>query len=148
MEWKSAGSAPESVTRRDAGRLAYAIFFVAAGILHFVVPVSYRRIVPPYLCAPAMLVAVSGVAEIAGGVGLLIPRLRQASGLGLMVLLVAVFPANVEMLRQYRAQGVGVWAETLLWLRLPLQGVLLWLAWRLSRPDPVPAMSGSGARAV
>ncbi len=88
---------------------------------------------PPYFPAPAALVAVSGAAEIAGGLGLLVPRLRQAAGIGLMLLLVAVLPANIEMLRQARADRVTPVMEALLWLRLPLQPFLVWAAWRLSR---------------
>ena len=122
------------MTRAEAARTTLAIFFIAAGALHFIVPSHYVAIVPSYLSAPRALVALSGVAEIAGGVGLLIPRLRRAAGVGLMLLLVAVFPANVEMLRQARARSGPSWVETVLWLRLPLQALLLWLAWRLSGP--------------
>jgi uncharacterized membrane protein len=110
-----------------------ALFFVAAGTLHFVVPDYYRAIVPSYLPAPATLVALSGIAEIAGGVGLLIPRLRRAAGMGLIVLLIVVFPANVAMLQLYRAGGGPWWRELLLWLRLPFQGILVWWVWRASR---------------
>ncbi len=106
-----------------------------AGALHFVTPAFYRSAMPPYVPAPAALVAISGAAEIAGGLGLLVPRLRQAAGIGLMLLLVAVFPANVEMLRQARADGVSPLLEALLWLRLPFQAFLVWAAWRLSQSD-------------
>ena len=85
-----------------------------------------------------MLVAVSGVAEIAGGVGFLTRRWRQAAGWGLIALMVAVFPANVEMLRQAREHRASAQVQTLLWLRLPLQAVLIWWAWRLSRPSASP----------
>jgi uncharacterized membrane protein len=101
--------------------------------LHFALPAYYRAIVPSYLPAPATLVAVSGAAEIAGGVGLLVPRLRRAAGVGLIILLVAVLPANVAMLQLYRASGALWWQELLLWLRLPFQGILAWWVWRLSR---------------
>lgn len=121
--------------RRAAWRTVYGLFFIAAGIMHFVVPAYYQAIVPFYLPAPAALVVVSGVAEIAGGIGLLIPSLRPAAGIGLIALLVAVFPANLEMLRLFRGRGVGGWTEAVLWLRLPLQVLLVWWAWRLSRPD-------------
>ena len=126
------------MTRAEAARTTLAIFFVAAGALHFIVPDYYLAIVPSYLSAPRALVALSGVAEIAGGVGLLIPRLRQVAGVGLMLLLVAVFPANIEMLRQARARSGPSWVEAVLWLRLPLQVLLLWLAWRVSGPFSRP----------
>jgi len=114
-------------------RVAFALAFILAGALHFVAPAYYRAVMPPYFPAPAALVAVSGAAEIAGGLGLLVPRLRQAAGIGLMLLLVAVLPANIEMLRQARADRVSPVIEALLWLRLPLQAFLVWAAWRLSR---------------
>ena len=129
------------MTRAEVARTTLAIFFVGAGALHFIVPEYYVAIVPTYLSAPRALVALSGVAEIAGGVGLLIPRLRQAAGIGLMLLLVAIFPANVEMLRQARARSGPAWVETVLWLRLPLQALLLWLAWRLSGPFSRPRVA-------
>jgi uncharacterized membrane protein len=78
-------------------RYAAALLFVGAGVAHFVHPEFYARLVPPALPAPRLLVAVSGVAEIAGGVGLLVPKLRRPAGYGLIALLIAVFPANVYM---------------------------------------------------
>ena len=121
------------MTRSEAARTALALFFVAAGTLHFIVPAYYRAIVPSYLPAPATLVAVSGAAEIAGGVGLLVPRLRQAAGVGLIVLLIVLLPANVAMLQLYRGSGGLWWQELALWLRLPFQAILAWWVWRLSR---------------
>lgn len=106
---------------------------MAAGTLHFVFPAYYRVIVPPYLPFPAALVAISGALEIAGGVGLLLPRFRRLAGVGLILLLVALLPANVEMLQRHQATGGPWWQELLLWLRLPLQGILAWWAWRVSR---------------
>lgn len=122
----------------EAGRIALGFFFIAAGTMHFVKPDFYAAIIPSSLPAPAALVALSGVAEIAGGLGLMIPRVRQAAGVGLVLLLMAVFPANLEMLRQARFGNGPEWVEALLWLRLPLQLVLIWWVWRLSRPHNLP----------
>jgi uncharacterized membrane protein len=121
------------MTRHDLARTVFGAAFILAGTLHFVAPSRYQGIVPPYLPAPGLLVAVSGVAEIAGGIGLLVPSLRRMAGVGLILLLIAVFPANVEMLRQARAREVSWLAESLLWARLPVQALLIWWAWRLSR---------------
>lgn len=125
------------MTRSDVARTAFGVGFILAGIRHFMVPAYYRAIIPPYVPAPATLVAVSGIAEIAGGIGMLVPRWRPAAGLGLVVLLLAVLPANVEMLRQGRAHGVSPVHEALLWLRLPFQAVLMRWVWQLSRPAVV-----------
>jgi len=122
----------------QTARVALGIFFIVAGTLHFMVPDFYTAIIPSSFPAPAALVALSGVAEIAGGVGLMMPRVRQAAGVGLVLLLIAVFPANLEMLRLARLRNGSGWLEAVLWLRLPLQVVLIWLVWRLSRPYSLP----------
>lgn len=81
-----------------------AALFVVAGVLHFVIPRTYVGIMPSWLPAwlpsPLMLVYLSGVFEALGGVGLLLPATRLAAAIGLIVLLAAVLPANVEMLRR------------------------------------------------
>jgi uncharacterized membrane protein len=104
-----------------------AFLFVGAGITHFVAPATFVRIVPPYLPAPLLLVQLSGAAEIAGGLGLLLPATRRWARWGLILLLLAVFPANVYMLQTHGAGlAVPMWA---LWLRLPLQLVLIGWVW-------------------
>jgi uncharacterized membrane protein len=118
-----------------ASRAALALLFAAAGILHFVSAEVYVRIVPPFLPHPRLLVLLSGVFEVAGGLGLLVPRLRRAAGLGLVLLLAAVFPANVYMALDPAGAGRGI-APALLWLRLPLQPLLAWWVWRASRDAP------------
>ena len=103
--------------------------FAVAGVLHFVAPGAYERIVPPWLPARRTLVYVSGAAELAGALALLSPALRPAAGWGLIALLVAVFPANVQMLRDAARLGAAPWAQALLWARLPLQALLIWWVW-------------------
>ncbi|MEO1617606.1 MAG: MauE/DoxX family redox-associated membrane protein [Planctomycetota bacterium] len=104
------------------------VLFIAAGINHFVSPDVYLKIMPDYLPWPLALVYVSGFFEVLGGVGLAVPRLRRAAGWGLIALLVAVFPANVDMLMNAdQFPAIPVWA---LVARLPLQGVLIaWVWW-------------------
>ncbi|HEX2205680.1 MAG TPA: DoxX family membrane protein [Longimicrobium sp.] len=111
-----------------------AVIFVAAGTLHFVVPGEYERIMPPYLPLHRALVLLSGACEIAGGLGLLLERTRRAAGVGLVLLLVAVWPANVQMLLSARAAGASPLAEALLWARLPLQLLVIAWVWRASHP--------------
>lgn len=98
-----------------------------AGVNHFVSPDVYVGMMPALLPAPLALVYISGIAEIAGGLGLLPRRTRKLAAWGLIALLIAVFPANVNMAVNSLPLGeraVPLWA---LWARLPLQLVLI--AW-------------------
>ena len=110
------------------------LLFVVAGVLHFLAPVAYERIMPPYLPLHRELVYLSGAAEILGGLGLLPKRTRRAAGIGLVLLLIAVWPANAQMLIDARASHEPRWWLTLRWARLPLQIVLIAWAWRTFRP--------------
>ena len=109
------------------------LVFVVAGVLHFIAPGTYERIMPPYLPLHRELVYASGAMEVLGGLGLLNGRTRGVAGVGLILLLAAVLPANVQMLIDARAAGKPSWWVALLWLRLPLQGVLAAWIWRVSR---------------
>jgi uncharacterized membrane protein len=124
--------AAANIQRRGSLR-ALAVFFIGSGVNHFVIPGTYKQIVPPGLGDPATLVRVSGVAEIAGGVGVLLPRTRRLAGFGLIALLVAVFPANVYMaLNPAKFAKIPAWA---LYARLPLQPLMMWWAWRATKPS-------------
>lgn len=109
-------------------------FMTAAGVMHFVTPQFFVDIVPAALPEPLLIVYVSGVFEILGGIGLLVPRTRRFSALGLIALFVAVFPANVNMaVNHITPTGSAPVPEWAAWARLPLQGVLLWWAWTIAR---------------
>ena len=116
-----------------------AAFFMVAGANHFLNPGPYLGMMPPYLPWPARLILVSGIAEIAGGLAILIAKMRRLAGWGLIALLVAVFPANVQVaLHGWPGVQIPQWT---LWARLPLQGVLIaWVYWvcraRRSQSDP------------
>jgi len=101
--------------------------YIVAGVGHFIATRRYESIVPDYLPAHRELVLISGAAEIAGGVGLLIPQTRRTAAWGIVLLLIAVMPANLWMAQHpERYPGVPLWA---IWLRLPLQAPLIWWAW-------------------
>jgi uncharacterized membrane protein len=104
-----------------------ALFFVVAGINHFLSPPFYLKMMPPYIPWHEAMVQISGVAEIALGLLALYPRTRRLAGWGLIALLVAVFPANLYMY-QNPSLFPNVPALTLL-IRLPIQGVLIAWAW-------------------
>jgi len=119
-----------------------AIFFVVAGTFHFLKPEMYLQIMPPYLPGPQLLVAVNGIAEIAGGIGLLVGSLRRVAGWGLIALLLAVFPANIYVVQH---PGQFHFAEWILWARLPLQGVFIAWVWFAAIQRPSPKRNTSGA---
>ncbi|HTU97610.1 MAG TPA: hypothetical protein VMF14_17310 [Solirubrobacteraceae bacterium] len=120
-----------SVIRRLAGP-----FFVFAGIMHFVIPRTYRRIMPPYVPAHMPMVYASGVAEIAGGAGLMSARHRRRAGWWLIATLVAVFPANLHMALNAEKFSKVPGGRPALWARLPFQGVFIaWVMAAMHRPD-------------
>lgn len=124
--------------RKRPLRYVMGLLYIGAGVLHFVAPKVYARVVPPRLPKPVALVYLSGIAEIVLGSGVLIQRTRRRSAWGIIALLVAVFPANVHMATSDvatdampdRIEGV---ARAALWIRLPLQGVLMLWAWWYTR---------------
>jgi uncharacterized membrane protein len=116
------------------------IFYVGAGINHFVHPGFYLNIMPPYLPWHVELVYLSGIIEIALGIMVLIPRFTSISGWSIIALLIAVFPANIHMaLNPHLYPDIK---PVLLYIRLPLQGLFMyWAYWvtRPAKPAPVPS---------
>jgi|AntRauTorckE6833_2_1112554.scaffolds.fasta_scaffold10600_3 uncharacterized membrane protein len=110
---------------RLISRYLLAVFFILAGINHFISPEVYLSMMPPWLPAQELLNAISGAAEIAGGIGILIPRTRKAAAIGLILLMIAIFPANIHVaMNGWPGMDMPRW---ILIARLPLQ--LLFIAW-------------------
>ena len=105
------------------------------GINHFVMPRAYEAIIPDTLPAKRALVYVSGILEIAGGLGTFHPRTRRASGWLLVGTLVAVFPANVHMARHPQRYPTVPGGRTTLTARLPLQALFLYWVWTATIRD-------------
>jgi uncharacterized membrane protein len=112
-------------------------FFVFAGVMHFVIPRTYQKIVPPWVPAREAMVYASGVAEIAGGVGMMVPAGRRLAGWWLIATMVGVFPANLHMAMNAEEHPAVPGGAVSLWARLPFQGVFV--AWILH------GMRGSGS---
>jgi uncharacterized membrane protein len=109
-----------------------AFFYAGAGINHFIHPVFYLKIMPAWLPWHRQLVFISGVAEIVCAVLLLFPATRRMGAYCTIALLVAVFPANIQMLINfYHTHHPMLWAAI---LRLPLQLLLIWWAYSYTRP--------------
>ncbi len=109
----------------SVARISLALFFLLSGANHFLSPSFYLAVMPPYLPWHVQLVAISGVAEIAGGVGVLLPQTRKLAAWGLIALLVVVLPANIQAIStgmMIAGRAVPHW---MLWMRVPLQAVLI-----------------------
>jgi len=121
-------------------RFLLVVFFCGMGIVHFAATDLFVATMPPYLPYPRELVWISGVFEILGGVGVLIPSVRRLAGYGLVALLVVVFPVNLHMaLHPEVIQGFSI-SPLVLWLRLPFQAVFIaWVLW-CTREDVKPVL--------
>lgn len=110
-------------------RYVFAMLLLVAGILHFMQPKFLIKIVPKYLPYPKLLVLWSGIAEIVCAILLVIPQNQNLGAYLTIALLIAVFPANVEMSRiYYLKKKKGFWLTV---LRLPLQILSIWWAFKL-----------------
>jgi len=114
-------------------RVVFGAFFVLAGISHFTNREFFESIVPPYLPWPELLVQVSGVAEIAMGLLLWLPPTKRLAAWSLIALLIAVFPANIHM--AMHPELYPDITRTALLIRLPLQGVMIAIAYWFTRPE-------------
>jgi uncharacterized membrane protein len=112
------------------GLYAMAVLYILAGILHFLKPRMYLRMMPPWIPYHRFMVYASGVVEIACGALLLWPEWTSFAAWGIIGLLIAVFPANVYMLTSRKFKI----APALLWVRLPLQCVLILWAFYYTKP--------------
>jgi uncharacterized membrane protein len=114
-----------------------AAFYVFAGVNHFLNPLFYVNIMPPYLPWHLELVYLSGIAEIVLGIGLTIPRYRTLAAWGVIALLIAVFPANLhQAMNDVSMLGSEESTGAIRWLRLPFQAVFILWAWWYTGPDP------------
>lgn len=125
---------PDAEPSADRARLRFAAMMLTVGILHFVVPGPFRKIVPRWFPWPEQAVAWSGVAEIATGALVAVPATRKAGGWLGLVTIAAVYPANIQMaVDASRGQAQVPGPAWVAWARLPLQLPMLRDAWRLTR---------------
>ena len=105
------------------------IFYSIVGIKHFIEPDYFLSIIPPYLPFHLELVYISGFFEILFGLMILFPKYRYYGSIGLIFLLIAVFPANIYLAQSKEAQeAIGTSQQIAIW-RLPIQGILIWIAY-------------------
>lgn len=123
------GVNPQKSFRANA-RIATGVAFVLTGVSHFVMPGKFIEMMPPFLPAPVFLIYLSGVFEILGGIGLIVSQTKSSAALGLILLLLAVFPANIYVALNHVQLGGFMNYALYQWFRLPMQLVLIiWVAW-------------------
>lgn len=116
---------------RKASLYLMALIYLLAGVNHFIHPGTYLKIMPPWMPYPEQLVFISGVFEIALALLLLPAATRRVAAWGIIILLIAVFPANIQMsINYYRENNPNFWITL---LRLPLQFVLIWWAYGFTK---------------
>lgn len=116
-------------------RILYGILFIGSGVSHFMTPEFYESIVPEYLPNATLLVIVTGIIEILLGLFFAYKPTSRYAAWALIVYLLAMFPVNVLMaLHPERFPQFAPWS---LWLRLPLQTLLITLAYFLTRQKAV-----------
>lgn len=116
---------------KNVSLFAMAVLYIAAGLNHFIHPAFYIKIMPPWLPYHTALILISGVCEIAFGLMLLVPATRKTAAWLIILMLIAIFPANIQMMLNYLHEN-----NSRLWIaivRLPLQIVLIWWAYRFTK---------------
>lgn len=109
-------------------RAVLAIFFIAAGVGHFVNPSFYLTMMPPWIPFPLAAIYVSGVFEILFGALILPSKTRKLAGWGLIAVLIAVFPANIYLaMHPELFPNISTWAA---WARLPFQALFIFWVWK------------------
>lgn len=131
-----------SKSARKVLRVFLAIFFVVAGAMHFLKPHVYEAIMPPWIPWHELVINASGVAEIVGGLALSAPSpVARYAAIALVVLLIMVFPVNIHMAMS-AAQYPQI-PPSVLWIRLPLQFVLIYLLFWCTESGGTPSASNS-----
>lgn len=113
---------------RTGARITLAALYALAGVAHLKRPAGFVAITPDWVPAPALVVALTGVAELAGAIGLMIPPLRRAAGIGLALYALCVWPANLN----HAMNDIALGSVHLSWWyhgpRLALQPAIIWWA--------------------
>jgi len=128
-------------TFRGNAAVATGLTFIFTGATHFLIPDTFMKLMPPFIPAPTAMVYISGFFEILGGIGLLLPRTRRWAAYGLILLLLAVFPANIYVALNNVQLGGFMSYAVYQWLRLPMQLVLIWWVWWIKSGETKKAVT-------
>ena len=116
------------------------VFMLLAGITHFVNPNFFDAIVPPWLpLSERFWTYISGLAEIAVGIAVLVPKYRRIGGWAAFALFIAVYPANLYMVWDWRDRTAA--EQVVSWVRLPFQFLFLWVAMQVAKAGAVTSLT-------
>jgi uncharacterized membrane protein len=113
--------------------VAIAFFFITGGVAHFFVADFFIMAMPDYLGYHKELVTISGLFEILGAIGILVPQTRLLAGYGLIALIIAVYPANINM--ALHPEKFTEISEFFLYIRLAFQVLFIWFVWWAITPE-------------
>ena len=130
----------DRVSLKDNLWIPLGVFMLLAGITHFANPVFFDDIVPPWLPpSERFWTYISGLAEIAVGIAVLTPKYRRIGGWAAFALFIAVYPANLYMVWDWRDRSVA--EQVVSWVRLPFQFLFLWVAMQVAKAGAVTSLT-------
>lgn len=139
VAWMVARARHREFHPRDSAAIGLGVVFLFTGVGHFVMTVPMSEMLPPWVPARIAIIYATGILELALGVLLFIPKARRLAGWIALLFLIAVFPANVYASIIRHPMGGGEWGLMYLWVRAPLQLLLIGWAWcfliRRARPE-------------
>lgn len=115
---------------KNNARIGTGLTFIFAGVSHFLMPDTFMKLMPPFIPFPLAMVYISGVFEILGGIGLIVPKTKRAASYGLILLLLAVYPANIYVAVENIQLGGFMSNAFYQWFRVVLQiPLIIWVWW-------------------
>lgn len=120
---------------KNCARIGTGMTFIFTGISHFVAPDTFMKLMPPFIPEPFLMIYTSGFFEISGGIGLIFAKTKRLASYGLILLLLAIFPANIYVAWENVQLGGFMNFSFYQWLRLPLQLVLIGWVWWTAREN-------------
>lgn len=120
---------------KNCARIGTGITFIFAGVSHFIIPETFMKLMPPFIPEPLLMVYISGVFEMVGGIGLIVSKTKRWASYGLILLLLAVYPANIYVAWENIQLGGFMNNSAYQWLRVVLQIPLIFWVWWTAREN-------------
>ena len=116
-------------------RIGTGLTFIFTGVSHFLMPAVFMKLMPPFIPFHSAMIYLSGIFEILGGIGLIVPATRKLAGYGLILLLAAVYPANIYVAWENVQLGGFMSNAFYQWFRVLLQIPLIFWVYRVAKEN-------------